>query len=71
MNDKTVTRTIKRYGNGAMIPVHKADMDALGLDVGSKVQVTLKKVEDAYDATASSAQKMRHRFAHTLDLLGK
>lgn len=71
MAERTVTRKIKSVGNSAMIPVHKADLDALGVQVGVTVKVTIQPVDDAYSATRASALRMRRRFARTLELLGR
>ena len=71
MSQASIIRTVKRLGNGAMVPVHKADLEKIGASIGSTVQVTIQKVDDNYDATRKSAVKMRQRFARTLELLGK
>ncbi|UUX51808.1 hypothetical protein NUH88_08915 [Nisaea acidiphila] len=71
MSEKTITRTIKRYGNGAMVPIHRADLEELDAAVGSTVQITLRKVDDSYEATRKSAKRMRQRFSRTLELLGR
>ena len=71
MPEKTVIRTIKRFGNGAMVPIHRSDLAELEADIGSTVQVTLTKVDNNYEATRASAKRMRNRFARTLDLLGR
>tara|TARA_Y100001947_G_scaffold142742_1_gene135231 strand:+ start:484 stop:705 length:222 start_codon:yes stop_codon:yes gene_type:complete len=67
----TFTRNIKAYGNGAMVPIHKSDIDDLGARIGSKVTVTIQTVDDHYEKTRASAKKMRRRYSRTLDLLGQ
>ena len=71
MTEKVVTRTIKRFGNGAMVLIHRADLDDLDARIGSTVQLTLRKVDDDYETTRASARRMRQRFARTLELLGR
>lgn len=71
MTEVVVKRVIKRLGNGAMVSVHRADLEQLGADVGASVEVTIKKIDDTYDATRQSAARMRKRFARTLELLGQ
>lgn len=71
MSEKTLVRQIKRFGNGAMVPIHRADLEELDASVGSTVQITIRKVDDTYDQTRQSARRMRGRFARTLELLGK
>ncbi len=71
MAQASLIRTVKRLGNGAMVAVHKADLEKIGATVGSTVLVTIEKVDDNYDATRRSALKMRQRFSRTLELLGK
>lgn len=71
MPEKTVKRRIKAVGNSAMIPFHKTDLEDLGAQIGSSVQVTIRTLDDNYDKTRDSAFRMRHRFARTLELLGK
>jgi antitoxin component of MazEF toxin-antitoxin module len=67
----TLTRQIKRLGNGAMVSIHRRDMEEIEAQVGSTVRVTVEKVDDNYEATRRSAARMRQRFARTLDLLGQ
>lgn len=71
MDAKTVKREIKRHGNGAMVSVHKQDLEDLGVEVGATVEVTITPIGGAYEATRESARRMRGRWARTLDLLGK
>lgn len=71
MSQTSIIRTVKRLGNGAMVPVHKADLEKIGATIGSTVQITIQIVDDNYGATRKSALKMRQRFARTLELLGK
>ena len=71
MAQASLIRTVKRLGNGAMVAVHKTDLEKIGATVGSTVLVTIEKVDDNYDATRRSALKMRQRFSRTLELLGK
>lgn len=71
MTRKTVTREIKKIGNGAMIALHKADLEDLGVRVGTEVSVTLATRDDSYERTRTSALKMRQRYARTLEILGQ
>jgi antitoxin component of MazEF toxin-antitoxin module len=67
----TLTRQIKRHGNGAMVSIHRRDMEEIAADIGSTIRLTVEKVDDNYDATRKAASRMRYRFARTLDLLGQ
>ena len=67
----TFTRAVRSVGNGAMVSVHKSDLEALGLEVGSEVRVTLEPVNSTYDATIRAARRMAGRYARNLELLGK
>lgn len=71
MKRKTVTRKIKKLGNGAMIALHKADLDDLGARVGAEVSVTIATHDDSYVLTRASALKVRQRYAQTLEILGE
>ncbi|MEM9059774.1 MAG: hypothetical protein AAGD13_04860 [Pseudomonadota bacterium] len=72
------TTAIKRTGNGAMIPVTREELRAMGAEVGTEVQVTITdgkmtvaKTDSAYERTRASAEKMGKRYAHTLKLFGQ
>jgi antitoxin component of MazEF toxin-antitoxin module len=71
MADRTVIRDIKRHGNGAMISIHKADMEALGVEVGASVRVSIETVDDAYDQTMKAGEEMIGRYTKTLERLGQ
>ena len=71
MARKTVTREIKKLGDDAMVALHKADLDDLGVSVGAEVSVTLATSDDSYVRTRASALKMRQRYARTLEILGQ
>jgi len=71
MAQKMIKRQIKKVGNGATISLHKADLDDLGVRVGSTVNVTLSTDDDKYARTRASALKMRQRYAKTLKILGE
>lgn len=67
----TIVRQIKAFGNGAMIPVHKADMEKLGVSVGATVRVTLDSASEPYQRTRASAKRMAGRWSRTLQKLGE
>lgn len=71
MAQKMIKRKIKKVGNGATIALHKADLDDLGVQIGSTVNVTLSTDDDKYSRTRASALKMRQRYAKTLKILGQ
>ncbi|MEM6460590.1 MAG: hypothetical protein AAF724_01600 [Pseudomonadota bacterium] len=71
MARKMIKRQIKKVGNGATIALHKADLDDLGVRVGSTVNVTLSTDDDSYARTRASSLKMRRRYARTLKILGE
>jgi len=68
---KTIKRQIKKVGNGATIALHKADLDDLGVHIGSTVDVTVATSDDSYTRTKASSKKMRQRYARTLEILGR
>ncbi|MEM9104312.1 MAG: hypothetical protein AAGC96_01550 [Pseudomonadota bacterium] len=71
MARKTIKRQIKKVGNGATIALHKADLEDLGVRVGSTVDVTVTTSDDTYARTRESSKKMRQRYAKTLEILGR
>lgn len=71
MARKLIKREIKKVGNGATIALHKADLDDLGVHVGSIVNVTVSTTDDGNSRTRASARKMRQRYADTLKILGR
>ena len=71
MAKKTIKRQIKKVGNGATIALHKADLEDLGVRVGSTVNVTVSTADDSYTQTRVSAKRMRQRYAKTLKILGQ
>lgn len=71
MAQKSIKRTIKKVGNGATIALHKADLDDLGVRIGSTVNVTVSTEDDKYTRTRASSLKMRQRYAKTLKILGQ
>ena len=75
MNKRTA---IKKTGNGAMIPVTKDELRAMGAEVGTEVEVSITdgrmvvaKADSNYERTRASAEKMGKRYAHTLKLFGQ
>ena len=75
MNKRTA---IKKTGNGAMIPVTRDELRAMGAEVGTEVEVsvtdgrmTVAKTDSNYERTRAMAKKMRARYAHTLKLFGQ
>ncbi len=71
MAKKMIKRKIKKVGNGATIALHKADLEDLGVDIGSTVNVTVSTTDDNYARTRVSSRKMRQRYAQTLKILGQ
>jgi len=72
------TTAIKRTGNGAMIPVTREELRAMGAEVGTGVTVSVAdgrmvvaKADSSYERTRAMAKKMRARYAHTLKLFGQ
>lgn len=72
------TKTIKKIGNGAFVPVSRDELRALGAEIGSEVAVTVEdgrmtvaRTESNYERTRAAARRMRARYAHTLKLFGE
>ena len=75
MNKRTA---IKKTGNGAMIPVTRDDLRAMGAEIGTEVEVSISegrmvvaKADSAFERTKASAEKMGARYSRTLDLFGQ
>ena len=72
------TTQIKKTGNGAMIPVTRDELRAMGAEVGTEVVVsitdgrmTVARADSTYERTRAMARKMRARYAETLRLFGQ
>lgn len=75
MNKRT---SIKKIGNGAMIPVTRDELRAMGAEIGTEVEVTVTdgrmvvaKADSNFERTRASAEKMGARYTRTLDLFGQ
>jgi Growth regulator len=71
------TTTIRRIGNGAFLPLTKAMLGPLGLEVGREVRVSVKDgvltmaaADGAYARTRRAAAAARGRYPKALDILG-
>ena len=64
-------RPVKAVGNGTMVSLHKKELDALGIEAGADVRVTVEPVTDSYEATSEAVDWVFGRYSKTLDLLGK
>lgn len=64
-------RQVKTVGNGTMVSLHKKELDALGVEAGADVRVTIEPVTDTYEATSQAVDWVFGRYSKTLDLLGK
>lgn len=65
------TRAVSSVGNGAMVRLHKADLEQIDAKVGTEVRVTIEPVSGSHEATLTSGRRMAARYARTLELLGK
>lgn len=68
---KTVKRVVKAHGAAAMIAIHKADLEDLGAEIGTELEVTLSRTDAAYERTRAAAEETRARYGKTLALLRK
>lgn len=73
-------KTLRRHGNSQALPVDKATMEALGIDVTTPLQITLSgnamivtpaNVGAGRPAVARSIAKMRRRYGRALKRLAQ
>lgn len=73
-------KTLRKHGNSQALPVDKASMDAMGIDVDTPLHVTISgntmvitpaNVGVGSDAVSKSIKKMRHRYGKTLKRLAE
>jgi antitoxin component of MazEF toxin-antitoxin module len=70
--------TIRKIGNGAFLPLTGAVRQALGLEIGQAVRVTVKDgvltmapADGTYARTREAAAAARGRYPRALDILGQ
>jgi antitoxin component of MazEF toxin-antitoxin module len=72
------TKTIRKIGNGAFLPLTQDVLGALGAEIGTSVEIiadegklTVAPVEGGYERTRRAAKQMRQRYRKTLDILAR
>ena len=73
-------KTLRKHGNSQALPVDKATMEAMGIDVNTPLQVTISgnsmivtpaNVAVGSEAVAKSLRKMRRRYGPVLKRLAE
>lgn len=73
-------KTLRKQGNGQVLPVDKATMEAMGIDLDTPLQVTVTgntlvvtpvHAGVSEEELAASAEKMRARYGETLKNLAQ
>ena len=73
-------KTLRKQGNGQVLPVDKTIVDAMGIDLDTPLQLTVTgntlvvqpvNIGVSKDALKVSAEKMRDRYGETLKNLAK
>ena len=73
-------KTLRKHGNSQALPVDKATMEAMGIDLDTPLQVTVDgntmivtpaNVGVGREAVAKSLKKMRRRYGRALKRLAK
>ncbi len=76
----TMIKTLRKHGNSQALPVDKATMEAMGIDVDTPLQVTISgntmvvspaNVGVGTQVIEKSLKKMRHRYGQALKRLAK